>query len=167
MDFFEVINTRRSIRSYKNKPIPEEIVEKIIESGSLAATARNIQPWVFIAVTDQKILKHLGDLAENGRFISEAPLCIAVVSSDTKYYLEDRSAATQNMLLSARALGIASCWVAGDKKPYCQDVLKLLNVPLTFKLVSLVALGYPQKEAEFKKAAKKSVSEILRRERFE
>lgn len=166
MNILEIIKTRRSIREYKNKPIPKDILEKIIDVARFAPTARGVEPWEFIVVTDPAVLRKIGEIAESGRFISKAAACIAVFSSDTKYYLEDGSAATENILLAATSLGIGSCWVAGDKKPYCGQISVLLNVPETFKLISLISLGYPESEKEFKIIEKRSLKEIIHWERF-
>jgi len=166
MDLFDAIKKRRSVRVYSDKPIIKEHLEKIVDAGRFAATARNIQPWEFVVVTKDETLKKLAGLADNGRFIAQAKACIAIFSQDTKYYLEDGSAATQNILLAASALGIGSCWVAGDKKPYCSQVSALLGVPASLKLVSLVALGYPQDDKAFYIAEKKSFRELLHWEKF-
>ena len=166
MDAFEVLKTRRSVRSFKDQPIPKDIIEKIADAGRFAATARNVQAWEFVAVTARDILVKLGELAENGGFIAGAAACIAVFSSETKYYLEDGCAATQNIMLAARAEGIGSCWVAGDKKPYCADVAKLLDAPPSYKLVSLIPLGYPESKDAFFAASKKDLKDMLHWEKF-
>ena len=70
------------------------------------------------------------------------PLCIAVVCRDTKYCLEDGCAATENIVIAGTALGLGSCWIADDKKPYCRRVLDLLRVPGGYRLVSLISLGW-------------------------
>ena len=164
MDAFEVLKTRRSVRSFKDQPIPKDIIEKIADAGRFAATARNVQAWEFVAVTARDILVKLGELAENGGFIAGAAACIAVFSSETKYYLEDGCAATENILISAAGLGVDSCWVAGDKKPYCEEVRQLLAVPVGYKLVSLIALGYSS--AEPQTAPKRELKEVLHWEKF-
>ncbi len=166
MDIIKIIKTRRSIREYQDKPVPKDILEKIVDAGRFAATARNVQPWEFVIITEQSTLKKLAALAENGRFLSQAKACIAVFSIDTKYYLEDGCAATENILLAATAFDIGSCWVAGDKKPYCPEVIKLLNAPPEFKLVSLIALGYPKTEDTFKTVDKKPLKEIIHWDKF-
>lgn len=166
MDAIEAIKTRRSIRAYKDQPIPKDVLEKIVDAGRFAATARNVQPWEFVVVTRPETLKKIADLAENGRFIARALASIAVFCSDTKYYLEDGCAATQNLLLAARALGLGSCWVAGDKKPYAPQINSLLGVPATLKLISLVALGYPLSEDEFRAAQKRKLSELMHWEKL-
>lgn len=166
MDVLQVMKIRRSIREYKDKPISKDILEKLIDAARFAPTARNVQPWEFIVITNSDTLKKLGDLIENGRFIASGKACIAVFCSDSKYYLEDGCAATQNMLLAAASLGVGSCWVAGDKKLYCSQVNSLLNVPPTFKLVSLIALGYPESEDAFRIKDKRSLKEIIHWEKF-
>ena len=120
MENLELLCVRRSIRMFQNKSIIREDLEKLVDSARFAPTARNVQPWEFVLVTDKDKLIELAKLAENGRFIAQAAACIAVFCVDTKYYLEDGCAATCNILLAATALGIGSCWVAGDKKPYAQ-----------------------------------------------
>lgn len=166
MQPLELITKRRSIRLYKDKAISKGDLEKIIDAARFAPTARNIQPWEFVAITKQEMLKKIADLAENGRFISQSKACIAVFCSDTKYYLEDGCAATVYILLAARALGIGSCWVAGDKKHYSQDIANLLNVPNSYKLVSLIPLGYPESSSEFRIIDKRALKELMRWERF-
>ena len=166
MDLLELIKTRRSVREYQDKPIPREALEQIVGAAASAPTARAIQPWEFVLVTKPEVLNKLADIVENGRFISQAKACIAVFCSNTKYYLEDGCAATVNILLAARSLGIGSCWIAGDKKPYCNQVANLLGVPLDFKLVSLISLGYPKADSAFRLADHRKVNELLHWERF-
>ncbi|NQT76040.1 MAG: nitroreductase family protein, partial [Candidatus Omnitrophica bacterium] len=100
MDFFEVTRNRKSVREYSDKEVEKNLIEKIIDAGRVAATARNEQPWEFIVTSDKEILKKICGMCPNGPFIKDAPLLIAVFSKDTKYYLEDCSSATQNMLLA-------------------------------------------------------------------
>lgn len=166
MNSLELIKSRRSIREYKDTSIPKEALEKIIDAARFAPTARAVQPWEFILVTKPETLKKLAELAENGRFLAQAKACIAVFCQDTKYYLEDGCAATQNILLAAAELGIGSCWVAGDKKPYCPQVSELLGVPAGFKLVSLISLGYPKAEGSFKATEKRGLGEVIHWEKF-
>ena len=161
-----LLKIRRSVRAFRDKSMPKKQLEKIVDAARFAPTARNVQPWEFVVVTDKNKLTELANLAENGRFIAQAAACIVVFSTDTKYFLEDGSAATCNILLAATALGIGSCWVAGDKKPYCQEVNTLLNAPLGMKLISIVALGYPQNKNVFKVMAKRELKELIHWEKF-
>ena len=152
------IKSRRSIRRFQTTPIPEEIIQDILECGSLAPTARNVQPWILGTVTDQEIRHRISDLAEFGRFIRESPVCFAVfVLKGEKHYLEDGCAATMNIILAAAAHSLGTCWVAGDKKEYAVKVRDLLHVPQEYTLVALVACGYPDEEPESHKKPIKDV----------
>lgn len=166
MECLEAIKKRRSIRSFKDKTIPKDILEKFVDAARFAPTARNVQPWEFVVVTDKPVLKKLAQLAENGRFLSACAACIAILCAETKYYLEDGCAATQNILLAAASEGVGSCWVAGDKKPYCGQVIALLNAPAQFKLVSIIALGYPESANSFTAADKKPLEKLIHWEKF-
>jgi nitroreductase len=167
MDFLELNKQRRSIRDYSDKPIPHDVLEKIVDAARFAPTARGVEPWEFIVITAPEKLKKIAELAENGRFIAQAKACIAVFCRDTKYYLEDGCAATQNLLLAATALKVGSCWVAGDKKPYASLIASLLNLPPAVKLVSLVALGYPKYAgSSFRLIDKRPLKDVLHWESF-
>ncbi|MFA5310902.1 MAG: nitroreductase family protein [Candidatus Omnitrophota bacterium] len=166
MEALEVLKKRRSVRVFEGRPIPGEDLEALVDVARYAATARNVQPWKFVIVTDSKILNALSQLGDNARLIASAKACIVVFCEGTKYYLEDGCAATVNILNAAAGMGIGSCWVAGDKKPYSPDVLRLLNAPEGLRLVSLIALGYPKDKEWFRLADKKPLKEVLRWERF-
>lgn len=160
----EAIKKRHSTRTFSSKPIATKLIEEIIDSARFAPTARNVQPWEFIVVTQKDTLRMLAALADNGRFIADCPCCIAVFCQDTKYYLEDGCAATENMLISAADLGISTCWVAGDKKPYCGKISEILCVPPQFKIISLIAMGYAEKETAA--PTKRPLNEVLHWEKF-
>jgi nitroreductase len=164
MDFFEVVKKRCSVREYSEKEIKKEDLEKIIDCARLAPTARAEEPWEFVAVTDKKALAEIAGIAVNGSFLKEAAAAIIVLCKDTKYYLEDGCAATENILLAATRLGIGSCWIAGDKKPYADKIRQYIDAPPGYKVVSIVSLGYPK--AGFAPHKKRSVSEVLHFEKF-
>jgi len=166
MDVIEALKKRRSIRIFKDKLIPKDVLEQIVDVARFAATARNVQPWEFVVITKQETLKKIADLAENGRFLAQAAACVVVFCSDTKYYLEDGCAATENILIAATVFGVGSCWIAGDKKPYSQDINKLLAAPQAFKLISIIALGFAQSEDDFRVAEKRGLNELLHWEKF-
>ncbi|HQP91469.1 MAG TPA: nitroreductase family protein [Candidatus Omnitrophota bacterium] len=164
MDGFKLLQERRSVRRFKSKEVSFSILFSIINAARFAPTARNIQPCEFITITDRPSLEKCGELtAPNGSFISGAAAAIVIISKDTKYYLEDGSAATTYCLLAAFELGLGSCWVAGDKKDYAQKILEYLKVPAGYKLISIVALGFAD---EVPSLAKKMASEVLHVERF-
>jgi nitroreductase len=165
MDALEALRGRRSIRSYENNPVKRELIETIVDAGRLAATGRGVEPWEFLVVTDSEMRNKLAEICDYGKFISQAPVCIVVLCKDTKYYLEDGSAATQNMLVTAHALGLGSCWVAGDKKHYADKIIRMLGVPPGFKLICLVSIGYPSTDQPPRKS-KRPLEEVLHWERF-
>jgi len=158
MDAIVALKTRRSVRAYERRPVPRDIIEDVIDCGRLAPSANNVQPWEFVVVTEAGMLRRLADRADYGKFIAEAPVCIVVLCRDSKYYLEDGCAATQNLLLAAWARGLGSCWVAGDKKPYAGEIRSMVGAPEGYRLISLVALGYP---AETPRKSKRPVSDVL------
>ena len=164
MDAIDAIKARCSVRDYRDKAIPKDLIERIVDCGRLAPTARKVEPWEFIAVTDKKMLKTLADIADHGKFIEGSGCAIVVCCNDTKYYLEDGCAATENMLIAAADLGLGACWVAGDKKTYCEKVMSVLGVPRSYKLISIISLGYPA--ARPKPLEKRPLGSVLHWERF-
>ena len=145
MDLFEAIEKRTSVRSYSDKPVSKDLLEKLVDAGRRAPTGRNVQPWEFIVFTGLDKRQRIAKITNFGKFLAETPACIAVYSQDTKYFLEDGCAAVENILLAATALGLGSCWIAGDKKPYVKDIDSILGVPDGYKLVALLAIGYSKK----------------------
>lgn len=164
MDFFKAIEERHSSRKFSGEPVPRAHLEVMVDAGRRAPTARNEQPWEFVAVTDRARLKELAGLAENGQFIADAGACLAVLCRPSKYYLEDGCAATENVLLAATALGHQTCWVAGDKKPYAPAVCRLLGAPDDMLLVALIAIGRAAEPA--RRAPKRALNEVLHWEKF-
>jgi nitroreductase len=153
-----VIKSRHSVRKFKPDPVDEQIIRDAMECAALAPTARNIQPWLFGVIREKDVLNQIGALAENGKFIADSVVSFAVFGDKKEtYYLEDCSAATENLILALQAHGISSCWVAGDKKDYAEPVRKLLGVPEPYTLVSLVAAGIPAEISIVPKKAQKSV----------
>lgn len=164
-----MLKTRRSVRTFIERNIPDEIINDIIDCGRLAPTANNIQPWVFVVVKNKELKNKIAEITDrNGKFISQAGVCVAIFCEEVKYYLEDGVSATENILLAATYYGFGSCWVAGDKKPYAENIRNLLNVPQNYKLVSLVAIGYTE-EFVLKKAQnidKKMLKEVMFVDKF-
>jgi len=164
METFDAISKRASVREYQPKPIDRAVLEKLVDAARRAPTARAVEPWEFVVIRETDILKKLGEIATSGSFIKDASSCIAVFCKDTKYYLEDGSAATENILLAAADLGLGACWVAGDKKPYVGEVSKLLGARPDLRLVSLISLGWPKKQA--KQVKNRRLEHVIHWERF-
>ncbi|NQT21563.1 MAG: nitroreductase family protein [Planctomycetes bacterium] len=164
MDALEAIAQRRSVRNYSPEPVPVELIEKTVDAARRAPTARNVQPWEFVVITDPQVRARLAEICEYGRFIAESPVCIATFCHDTKYYLEDGCAAIENMLVAATALGLGTCWVAGDKKEYAGTIAQELGVPNSHRLIGLVAMGYAANSAGPTK--KRPLKEVLHTENW-
>src|SRR3972149_4641654 len=111
MDVFEAIQERKSIRAYRDKPVPRETIERLLEAGRLAPSARNSEPWHFIAVTDAEKRKSLSK-GLYAKFVAQAPLAI-VVCGDKKassdWYAVDASLAVENMVLAAVEMELGTC----------------------------------------------------------
>jgi nitroreductase len=161
MNLIELLKKRSSVREFLDKPISKEDLEKIVDAARYAPTARNVQPWEFLIAIEKEVLRKIAGITEHGKFIANGAACILVFSQDTKYFLEDCSAATQNLMLAAEALGIGSCWVAGDKKSYAGELNLLFGVPSTLKLVSIIALGYPPRDKILPAVKKRSLEEVI------
>ena len=163
MDAIQALKTRRSVRVFRTDRVPAEILDDLIDCARLAPTAINIQPWEFVVVTAPEILRAIAEATDHGRFIADAPACVLVLCRDTKYFLEDGSAATTNILLAAHAHGLGACWVAGDKKPYAPGICRIVGAPEGYRLISLVPVGYPAEQPE---TPKRPLSDVLHRESY-
>ena len=139
-----VIQSRHSVRKFKEEEIPPEFIRKALECASKAPTGRNKQPWIFVVIKNKETLKKIAGLAPNGKFIECAAVGILVLGeADWKFTVEDCSAATENLLLALHAYGYGGCWIAGNQMPYADAVRELADVPETYKLVSIIAAGVP------------------------
>jgi nitroreductase len=165
MDAIECIKSRRSVRVYDSRPIAKEIIEDLIDCGRLAPSAINIQPWEFVAVTDRENLKKISALATYGSFIKDAGACIIVCGDKkSKFLLEDGGAATENIMLAAKAHSLGTCWVAGWQRTYNDHVKALLGIPEHIEIIAYISVGYPKTEA--KSPPKRKLSEVLHWEKF-
>ena len=165
MDVFEAVRTVLAVRSYQDKPIPQDALQRIVEAAHLTASSRNGQPWHFIVVRDKTNLKHLGELVQSGRYTSDAAAAIAVaVERDSPYGLADAGRAIQSMALVAWSEGIGSNWVGFDGT---LDHLALeLGVPSELKLVAIVPFGYPVNRLGKGKKNRKPFGEVVHSEKF-
>jgi nitroreductase len=163
MDTLTAIRKRRSVREYTGDPIPKEDILKILEAGRWAPSGYNRQPWEFVVVTAQETINELKIAAQ---WMENAGVVIAVVldQAASKFWLEDGSAAVENMLLASTALGYGSCWLQGYTEPREEAFKKLLGVPLEKRLLTLVPIGVP---IEWPDREKKSLEEIVHWGKYE
>lgn len=161
MDALEAIRKRRSVRAYTGAPIPREDLLTIVDAGRLAATGGNRQPWEFIVVIDKDIIDQLTVAAE---WMDKAGAIIAVVMDESsRWWLEDGSAAIENMLLAGTALGYGSCWLEGWTLRLEDDLKAILDVPAEKRLLTLIPFGVP---AEWPTKEKKPLEEVLYWEKY-
>lgn len=150
MDTIKAIKQRRSTRVFNNKKIDQKDIKTILECAMSAPTARNQQGWRFIVVDDKEILSQISNGLEQGKMAKDASHAI-VVCYDIKdevaslYWQQDSSASTQNILLGATSLGIASVWIAVyPREQKVNFVTNLFKLPRNLKPLSIVALGYKE-----------------------
>jgi len=157
VDVFEAIKNRRSIRAFTNQPVSDKEVMKLIDAARWAPSAGNIQPWEFLVIHDPKIKRGLSAAALDQTFIEEAPVVVVVCANQLRsgrgygsrgvnlYCLQDTAAATQNMLLAACALGLATCWVGAFQE---EEARSVLNIPNGIRPVAIVPVGHPAEKPE-------------------
>ena len=149
MDVFEAIKSRRSIRSYLDKPVEEEKLLRVLEAGRLAPSAKNLQEWKFLIVKDKELKKKLVVAANNQHFLTEAPVIIVgcatlvnyVMSCGQYAYPIDLAIAMDHITLQAVEEGLGTCWIGSFKE---DEVRKILNIPDNIRIVELLPLGYPE-----------------------
>jgi len=155
MEALEAIRKRRSVRKFTGDLVSREDLEKIVDAGRLAASGSNRQPWEFIVVTDRELIDQLTVV---GKWMRKAGAIIAVVLDPySRWWLEDGSAAIENMLLASTALGYGSCWVEGDALPLEEEFKTLLCVPKGKRLLALVPIGVPEEWPTVEKRPLESV----------
>jgi nitroreductase len=152
MSLLESILSRRSIRRYEDKDIPEDMLRQILEAGRQAPSAANMQPVHFVVLKDYETKRKLSN-KRFSRFIKDCPVLIAGCANvghilTGKWAIVDAAIAMQNMVVAAWALGIGSCWIgAFDEK----QVKQLLNIPNSWKVVALITFGYPGEQPKEKR----------------
>ncbi|MGQ9574210.1 MAG: nitroreductase family protein [Thermoguttaceae bacterium] len=149
MDALQAIRTRRSIRKYQDKAVPEQMVRELLEAAMLAPSARNAQPWQFVVITDRGVLAKVPKVNPNAWMAKDAPLAILVCGDTTLelsagYWPVDCAAATENILLAAHALGLGAVWTGIYPRQKRMDGFRgLLGLPEHVIAHSLVVIGYP------------------------
>ena len=149
------IMTRSSVRSYADQKVEQEKIETLVKAAMAAPTAMNKQPWHFIVVTDKQVLGQIAELTPNAAMASSAPLAIVVCGDLDKaakdvnkdFWIQDVSAATENILLAANGLGLGAVWTGTwPRVERCEKIAKLLSLPETMIAFATVVIGYPDRE---------------------
>jgi nitroreductase len=170
MEVKEAIEKRNSIRAYEDKPVPKELLLKVLEAARLAPSGRNSQAWKFIVVRDDERRQALGRATGGQPHVHTAPVIIAAVATEPEYvmpcgilaYPVDLAIAIDHMTLAAVDLGLGTCWIGAFSQ---EKVKSILEVPEKLKVVSLLTLGYPGETGRPK--MRKTLEEIVCYDRYE
>ena len=163
MNVFDAVCTVLAIRNFDAKPVPPEMVGRIIEAGRLTGSSLNLQPWHFVVVEDPDTLEKLGELASTGPYIAQAPLAIVVLVEETRYAVSDASRAIQSMVLAAWEAGIGSNWVGFFG---LETVNPLLGIPKNLNVLAILPFGYPVQKVGKGLKRRKPLSAVVSREKF-
>jgi len=176
MDMIEVIKTRRSVRAYSPRPVPADVLDRVLEAARLAPSANNAQPWRFVVVKDAHTRREMARLCCEQTFIAEAPVAIACVGKRyvdgwswlaDNMYLVDCTIALDHLILAARNEGLGTCWIGAFNADQHAALKKLLEVPAGYDLVLITPLGYPKHEGAFhERTHRQSRSDMVSFDRF-
>ena len=164
MRTFETIEKRRSVRRFTGEAVPREDLLKIVDAGRRAASGHNKQPWDFIIVTEPDVKAIITERC--APWMSEAGgIIVLVVDPASRWWMEDGSAAAENILLAATDLGYGSCWVEGVMLPHEDYFKEQLGIPDDRRIFTLIPIGVPQDWPGDKE--KKSLEEVVHWQRWE
>lgn len=174
MDFNEVIRTRRSVRAFKKDPIPQDVLNRVLDAARIAPSGSNRQPWRFILVTDESLKQKMIAACNNQKFIAEAPAIVVACGQKLPLNrggymggmstLLDIAIAFTHLILAARAEGLGTCWIGAFSN---NELKKLLQVPDDYEAVAATPLGYPlSKDAFTINTGRKTLDEIVSENKF-
>jgi nitroreductase len=163
MDVFEAVRTLLAVRNYRDTPLPDAVVRRIVEAGRLTGSGMNGQPWHFIVVRDRAVLQRLGASATSGPYVAQAPLAIVVAVDRTRFAVSDASRAIQSMLLTAWADGVGSNWVGFGG---LEKVKAVLAIPDKLDVLAILPFGYPARAVGRGRKERKPLREVAHLERF-
>ena len=164
MEVYEAIRTVLAVREFQSRLVPQDVIQKIVESARLTASSKNGQPWNFVVIQNRDTLMKLGSLVKPGPYNAQAAFSIAVaIDKSSPFGISDASRAIQSMVLTAWSEGIGSNWTGwvGMIK-----VASLLGVPENLDVVAVMPFGYPVHPSKKGKKQRKDLSEIAHLEQF-
>lgn len=151
----KAIFERRSIRKYTNELIPKETIEKILNAAMAAPSAGNEQPWQFIVLEDKNILSHITKIHPYSQMLKEASHAIVICGDmklkkfDQNFWVQDCSAAAENILIMAQELGLGAVWLGVyPMEERVEKIKDLLNLPEYIVPFSIISLGYPDEKKD-------------------
>ncbi|MHC4500572.1 MAG: nitroreductase family protein [Planctomycetota bacterium] len=147
MTVIEAIRKRYSCRAYQDRPVEQEKLYSVFEAARLAPSAKNLQDWRFVVVTDRQTRRRLAEAANSQMFLENAGTIIVACSNSTHVMRcgqpiapIDVAIALEHIALQAAELGLATCWIGSF---YPEKVREILDVPADIAVIELMALGYP------------------------
>jgi nitroreductase len=161
---FETVTTVLAVREFEDRPIPDDVVSRIVEAGRLTASSMNLQPWHFVLVTSRDGLRELGAQISTGRYVASSAAAIVVAyERDSEYGVSDASRAIQSMILVAWAEGVGSNWTGfGD----IDGVAAQVGLPDKYEALAVVPFGYPKRKLGKGKKKRKPPAEVASVEHF-
>jgi nitroreductase len=149
MDVLEAIHTRRSIRRFTADPVTDAELDVVLRAAMAAPSASNERPWRFVVVRDREVLDRLARTTPFAGLLGGAPACVVVCADKAGarypwFWDLDCSAATQNALLAAHAIGLGGVWIGVHAfAPFVSGVRRIIRAPRRVVPVSMIALGHP------------------------
>jgi nitroreductase len=169
MEAYEAIITRRSIRAYTAEPVSEGLIKELLAAAMSAPSASNRQPWHFLIITERHQLDAMTSILPFGQMLKQAPLAIVICGDRERqpmdgYWVQDCSAATQNILLAAHAKGLGAVWLGVyPREERIQELTRLLGLPEQVPPLAVLSIGYP---AEHKEPAGRYDDSRIHRDRW-
>jgi nitroreductase len=157
-EVLDLMKNRRSTRDFQDKPIPDEIIQKVLIGAQWCQSANNAQPWRLIVIKNKEIIKKISDICSYGHFIKKAPIAIAIVGDkkqSPKWYIYDNSMLSHQICLLAWAYGIGTCWIGSMDRDKVGTVLKIQK---TEEIITVLPLGYP---VNIGSSTRKALDEIV------
>jgi len=147
----DAIANRASCRAYKPDPVPNEMIDELTRAALSAPSASNARPWHLIVVKDQAKRDTLATVHQYASFCTDSPVVLVVCADESKsshWWIEDCSAAIENVLIQATDLGLGTCWIGirgGDERGHEREerVRNLLGIPPDIRVAGLIAIGFP------------------------
>ena len=172
MDLMEAIKTRRSIRKYKETPVPEGLLKEVLNAARLAPSADNAQPWKIIVIRDVQMKQKVTQACNGQKFLIQAPVVLVVcgipeeafqtVGGYMSSHVIDASIALDHVTLAAHSVGLGTCWVAWFKEEKVKDIL---GIPEDVRVVALTPLGYPDESPE--RPSRKNLEELIAYDKYD
>ena len=167
MEFYDVVTSRRSVRAYKSDEVPEEILNRVLDTARIAPSGSNRQPWKYILLKNPDFRKKMAILSGGQMWIAEAPVVVVACGLDIKHdrggymgdmsFLIDSAIGFTHLILAARAEGLGTCWIGLFDN---EAIKELLDIPPSWNVAAITPLGYPRELKWAQPGKRKPLKEI-------